>query len=88
MPSLLQRSASTHEKKNKKADETDEPAVEMDDALEEMVVDATNVVPNGAAEVSHDDGPWSISVADAHNSKPDKKKFTIYVQSELQSLPI
>ncbi|QRV94769.1 Serine/threonine-protein kinase [Ceratobasidium sp. AG-Ba] len=87
MPSLLQRSASTYDKKHKKLDD-DEPAPEMDEALEEMVVDATNVVPNGAAELSHDDGPWSISVADAHNNKSDKKKFTIYVQTPTQHLTL
>ncbi|KAG9118678.1 hypothetical protein FRC07_006692 [Ceratobasidium sp. 392] len=112
MPSLLQRSVSQHDKKNKKfggssgpsafdGDETsvatfdeslDAPRPDMhaepDEALEEMVVDATNVVPNGAAETAHDDGPWSISVADAHNSKPDKKKFTIYVQTPTQHITL
>ncbi|KAF8600867.1 hypothetical protein BDV93DRAFT_525127 [Ceratobasidium sp. AG-I] len=61
-----------------------------DEALEEMVVDASNVVPNGAADTL-DDGPWSISVADAPgaaSSKSDKKKFTIYVQTPTQQLTL
>ncbi|KAG8745032.1 hypothetical protein FRC10_009006 [Ceratobasidium sp. 414] len=118
MPSLLQRSASQHDKKNKKFGSVSGPAsphadddarqtvtqpaffdpdpdtprpemhAEPDEALEEMVVDATNVVPNGAAETAHDDGPWSISVADAHGTKPDKKKFTIYIQTPTQHITL
>ncbi|KAG8726805.1 hypothetical protein FRC12_023072 [Ceratobasidium sp. 428] len=101
MPSLLQRSASQHDKKNKKLggpvpdddaffDES-RPSENMtndqDEGLEEMVVDATNVVPNGAAE-THDDGPWSISVADAPGTKPDKKKFTVYIQTPTQHITL
>ncbi|KAG8741672.1 hypothetical protein FRC11_014678, partial [Ceratobasidium sp. 423] len=101
MHSLLQRSASHHEKKNKKfsavhngdasparrsEQSITDPAFfdEMaappnhDEVLEEMVVDPSNVVPNGEAEIPGDDGPWSISVADAPSN--NKKKYTIYIQ--------
>jgi hypothetical protein len=105
MPSLLQRSASHHDKKNKKYSTVTSPvdsaarrseqsitdpaffdqehmaAPPSDELLEEMVVDASNVVPNGEAEVpGQDDGPWSISVADAPSNN-NKKKYTIYIQS-------
>ncbi|CAE6367441.1 unnamed protein product [Rhizoctonia solani] len=59
-----------------------------DELLEEMVVDASNVVPNGEAEVpGQDDGPWSISVADAPSNN-NKKKYTIYIQTPTQNLTL
>ncbi|CAE6526501.1 unnamed protein product [Rhizoctonia solani] len=110
MHSLLQRSASHHEKKNKKysthngdtsaaaarseqniADPAffDEMAAppNHDEVLEEMVVDPSNVVPNGEAEIPGDDGPWSISVADAPSNN-NKKKYTIYIQTPTQHLTL
>ncbi|CEL54259.1 hypothetical protein RSOLAG1IB_06907 [Rhizoctonia solani AG-1 IB] len=112
MPSLLQRSASHHDKKNKKYSTVTSPvdsaarrseqsitdpaffdqehmaAPPSDELLEEMVVDASNVVPNGEAEVpGQDDGPWSISVADAPSNN-NKKKYTIYIQTPTQNLTL
>ncbi|CAE6540935.1 unnamed protein product [Rhizoctonia solani] len=110
MHSLLQRSGSHHDKKNKKfstgdtsiADrrsseqsisdpaffEQDPMAVPAphDEMLEEMVVDSTNVVNNGEAEIPGEDGPWSISVADAPSN--NKKKYTIYIQTPTQNLTL
>ncbi|KAG8738875.1 hypothetical protein FRC11_001072, partial [Ceratobasidium sp. 423] len=54
--------------------------------FEEMVVDPSNVVPNGEAEIPGDDGPWSISVADAPSN--NKKKYTIYIQTPTQNLTL
>ncbi|KAL5640192.1 hypothetical protein ACGC1H_007461 [Rhizoctonia solani] len=109
MHSLLQRSGSHHDKKNKKFHTGDtstaarrseqsiaDPAffeqepmaapVPHDEVLEEMVVDSTNVVNNGEAEIPGEDGPWSISVADAPSS--NKKKYTIYIQTPTQNLTL
>ncbi|KAF8684675.1 Agc agc-unique protein kinase [Rhizoctonia solani] len=112
MPSLLQRSASHHDKKNKKYntltnsadsaarrseqsitdpaffDPEHMAAPTNDELLEEMVVDASNIVPNGEAEVpGQDDGPWSVSVADAPSNN-NKKKYTIYIQTPSQNLTL
>ncbi|KAH7338800.1 hypothetical protein B0J17DRAFT_658526 [Rhizoctonia solani] len=116
MHSLLQRSASHHDKKNKKYstvsnpsdtsvaarrseqsitdpaffDHDDEMAAPPthDEVLEEMVVDSTNVVNNGEAEIpGQEDGPWSISVADALSNN-NKKKYTIYIQTPTQNLTL
>ncbi|KAG8689003.1 hypothetical protein FRC11_004317 [Ceratobasidium sp. 423] len=57
-----------------------------DDIIEEMVVRADNVVPNGEAP-GEDDEPWSIiSIADASSNK--KKKYAIYIRTPTQNLTL
>ncbi|CAE7065812.1 unnamed protein product [Rhizoctonia solani] len=115
MHSLLQRSASHHDKKNKKFNTVHTPGdtstaarrseqsitdpaffehdqmaapAPHDEVLEEMVVDYTNVVNNGEAEIpGQEDGPWSVSVADSPSNN-NKKKYTIYIQTPTQNLTL
>ncbi|KAB5593215.1 Serine/Threonine kinase catalytic domain containing protein [Ceratobasidium theobromae] len=67
---ILQRSASQHK-----------PDSMHEEVLEEMVVDATNVVANGEAE-THDE-EWAVSVDEA-----PKKKYTIYIQTPSQQMTL
>ncbi|KAG8759430.1 hypothetical protein FRC11_001952 [Ceratobasidium sp. 423] len=51
-----------------------------------MIVNPSGVVPNGEVGIPDNDGPWSISVADAPSN--NKKKYTIHIQTPAQNLAL